>query len=98
MSKKREILKFTPEECRDIWECNDEFEVIKDEQYDSGRWASYHTLIVKRRSDGKYFETCYSQGLTESQWHRAFDEDDCEFSEVIPVEEIVTITKYIWNE
>ena len=80
MDKEREILKFTPAECRDIWGGNPEFEIIKDEQYDSGRWASYHTLSVKRNSDGKCFESCYSRGLTENQWQDPLDEDDCEFS------------------
>lgn len=98
-NKEREILQFTPEEASDILcEDSNDFEVIVNEQYDSGRWASYHSLIVKRKSDGKYFETTYSQGLTESQWHSPFDEDDCTFKEVVPVEEVVTITKYIWNE
>ena len=72
-----------------------EFETIENEISDQGRWSTTFDLVVKRKSDGKFFSAYYSKGSTESQGHYPFEYDDCKFYEVIPMEK--TITCYSWK-
>lgn len=55
---------------------NDNYEVIQRAQCDSGRWESYHRIIIKRKSDGKLFGAFYAQGLTECQERKPFETFD----------------------
>lgn len=76
---------------------NDDYEVIHKEQYDSGRWESYHLIVIKRKSDGKLFISYYARGLTECQEREPFEKfdankddkvefDECEAKEVVHIE------------
>ena len=56
------------------------------------RWTENHRIVVQRVSDGKYFESYYSQGLTESQDQRAYEYDEPIFTEVF--ETVVKVTQY----
>lgn len=78
-------LKMTGEEAKEfIWE-NEDNEVVEDEIIDQGRWSTYHSVVVK--SNGKFYETTYSTGSTESQDETPFEYDDfVVFTEVEPYE------------
>lgn len=93
----REILKPDKETARDIIsKYSKEFEVIEKTQTDSSRWSAFFDCIVRRKSDGKFFETSYTKGLTEYQPERPFEYDEPVFSEVIPLEK--TVTYYGWPQ
>lgn len=60
-----------------VYRCkSNEYSTVYDEQYDSGRWESYHFIVIKRASDGKLFGANYARGLTEYQEREPFEEDD----------------------
>jgi hypothetical protein len=94
----REILKFTPREGREIvWGDDERFVTISNEIVDTRRWTLTKRLIVKRVSDGKFFETFYSKGATEMQEEKPFEYDkEAEFNEVKEIQK--TITDYVWEE
>lgn len=54
----------------------DDYETVHNEQTGSGRWNSYHDLVIKRKSDGKLFGSYYALGLTEYQERDPFEEED----------------------
>jgi hypothetical protein len=61
----------------------------------SGRWMSYHLLVVQFADEpGKFFGASFEQGLTESQDTYPFEDfgDEVRFEEVEPFE--VTTTEY----
>ncbi len=68
----------------------DEFSVIENKITGHGRWVVWHTVVIKRKSDGKFFKDEYSVGATEAQ--EAYDYEP-NFTEVFPVE--TTIITYI---
>jgi hypothetical protein len=89
----REKLVFSEEEARNIaYEDTSEFDGILDDIEDTSRWTENHRIVVQRLSDGKYFESYYSQGLTESQDQRAYEYDEPIFIEVF--ETVVKVTQY----
>lgn len=91
--KEREKLILTAEEARNIvYEDTNEYDVISDDIVSTSRWSEHHDIIVKRVSDGKFFESNYSTGKTEMQDESPYEYDDPEFTEVFPVEE--TVIKY----
>lgn len=53
-------------------------------QTGSGRWESYHEIIVQEESTGRYFSDTYSEGLTEQQESDIWDYKDPDFTEVFP--------------
>ena len=59
---------------------------------DTSRWTEHHRIVVQRVSDNKYFESYYSQGLTEAQDQKAYEYDDPVFYEVFKT--IVKVTQY----
>lgn len=84
---KREKLTFTEEEARNIvWEDHEDFDVISDEIYETRRWVSAHEVIVKNKITGKFYHSCYEQGLTESQDQSPYEYEEPIFREVFKVE------------
>jgi hypothetical protein len=76
---------------RAVYEDHEDFQVIKDEIYDTGRWSDYHNCILKHLPTNKFFEVNYSQGSTEMQDEYAFEyENEVTFSEVEPYEKTIT--------
>ena len=64
--KIREKLNLTKEQAREItWGDSEDFEIISDQIISNTRWSIHHWIIVKRKSDGKYFADRYSLGATE---------------------------------
>ena len=89
----REKLVFSEEEARDIaYGDTSEFDEIVNDIEDTSRWTENHRIVVQRVSDGKYFESYYSQGLTESQDQRAYEYDEPVFTEVF--ETVVEVIQY----
>ena len=95
----REVITFTDrnEICDIALGFNDaEWEVVSNDIVEQSRWATYHSVIVKRLSDGKFFITSYSHGSTEIQDSSPYEDDDMIFREVKPIEK--TIITYEWKE
>ena len=88
----REVLKLTSEEGRNIvYGDTNEYEIVKDEISNNGRWSIYHDIIIKRKSDGKFFSDSYSEGATEMQDESPYEYDTPNFTEVFPVEKKVIV-------
>ena len=94
----RETLKLTPEQGRNIvYRDNSNFEVILEEIVDTSRWSVHYRIIVRRKSDDKFFESYFSCGATEMQDEQPYEYDDeAIFDEVKPVKKI--ITDYTWED
>lgn len=93
----REILTLDSEQGQEIvYGDSSEFEIVSDETTGNGRWSIYHTIVVKRLSDNKFFESDYSVGATESQDESPYEYGDAVFKEVLPMEK--TVTYYGWND
>lgn len=90
----KEILKFSPEDARDIvdgWR-KDEFEIISKDIYGTDRWSLRYVIVVKRLSDGKFFKSFYKVGATELQDEGPYEYDDeAIFKEVFPVEKTIIV-------
>lgn len=69
-------------------------EIVVNEIVDTSRWSIHYTLVFSY--DGKFYQTQYSRGATESQDESPFeyDADMIECSEVVPVE--VTKIEYVY--
>lgn len=81
-----EKLKLTAIELRDIvYEDSDEFEVIEKEITDTWRHGNENLAIIKRLSDGKYFEVYY----------RTSPKENCEFEDMNFTEEYDEIEYYV---
>ena len=83
-------MKFTKEFLQEF-----EGKTILDEIIENTRWS-----ILRRRIfgfGGKFYETCYSQGATESQDESPYEYDDDEIGcpEVKPVEKTVIVYEKI---
>lgn len=73
-----------------IWGDNPDFEILEERQTGSSRWSIHYRTILKRK-DGKFFEVKYSKGATECQEERPFEYTKAEFTEVFPVEKVITV-------
>lgn len=73
-----------------LWD-NERTTIITDEIVDTTRWSEIHDVIFKL--DEKFYQTHYSQGLTEYQDESPWEYDDPEIHEVEPKE--VTVTTYV---
>ena len=60
----------------------------------SGRWKSYHRLIIKDILEEIYYATDYQQGLTESQDESPFEFTEANWKEVVPVRKIIETIEY----
>lgn len=89
MADDRETVKFNPEVARELEYGSDpNFEVVEDVLYDTSRWSTHHRLTIKRKSDGKFFQSTYRRGATEMQDERPFEYSEPVFKEVFRVEKI----------
>lgn len=86
MEVTREKLTLTRQEALRILRKRDQdFEVIEDEIVDTSRWSIVYSLVVKRKSDGKFFSDSYRVGATECQEESPWDSDEPSFTEVFPL-------------
>ena len=98
------IHDLTDEQCRQlIYKSSFDFEgnyndprfvKVEDTQEDSGRWESYHILIVKDTQTNKFFRTEYSKGLTEQQDTQPFEHSSATWVEVKKVVKQVEVVEY----
>lgn len=88
-------LKLTKEEARNcIWSDSPEgYKVVYNEQYGSGRWESYHQLVIYDLKNKRYYSDTYSMGLTESQENNCWDDREPNFTEVFPHKVMTTVYK-----
>lgn len=91
--KDREKLVLPKQDAIDILDGEDDvFEIIEDVISGKSRWSIIHKLIIKRKSDSKFFKGCYRVGATESQEESPWEyEDNVEFFEGFPVEKTVIV-------
>jgi hypothetical protein len=88
----KEKLILTKEQARLIvWGDNPDFEKVYNKIIDSNRWSKIKEIVVKRKSDGKFFKDVYQVGATECQDEGPYDYTDPAFTEVFPVEKKVII-------
>lgn len=71
------------------------FTVVENEIEDTSRWSVHYRLVILNQYNNTYWKTWYSEGATESQDERPFEDEyeygkSVEFHEVEPVE-VVTI-------
>lgn len=94
MEKEREKLILTKEEAQEIlFDDHEDFEIIEDVIENTSRWSENHRIVVKRVSDGKFFEDFYSCGATEIQDESPYEYSEPNFTEVFPT--IVEVTQYL---
>lgn len=79
-------LELTKEQAKEMiyGEAPEGIKVIDTIQTGSGRWESYHKIIVQEESTGRYFSDTYSEGLTEQQENNRWDYTEPNFTEVFP--------------
>ena len=88
----REKLDISVEEAKAcVWGDSENFEVISDTITGKSRWSDIHTIIIKRKSDGKCFRDTYRTGSNENCDDRPWDYSDPDFVEVFPVEKKVIV-------
>lgn len=87
----RIILKLKPSDGIDvIYGWHPDFEVVSDIITKHTRWSVEHEVIVRRKVDGLFFRSYYSEGATESQDESPYEYCDyAEFSQVMSVERVV---------
>jgi hypothetical protein len=67
---------------------------IEDNIYDTSRWSEHHKIVFKY--DNKFYQTCYSRGLTEMQDEYPWDnQEEVECTEVHQVEKVVKVWEAI---
>ncbi len=74
-----------------LWDDSDDFDIVLDEVTGLGRWTVNHQIVIRRKSDNKYFRDFYSIGSTESQDERPWQYDAPNFEEVFSREKKVTV-------
>lgn len=88
----REKLILTKEQGRQIiFGDTDDFIEIENEITSKARWADEHRIVIQRKSDGKYFADYYRTGATESCDERPYEWDEPNFTEVFPIQQIITV-------
>jgi hypothetical protein len=88
----KEKLKLSVEEARWILSSdNNNYKIVQDNIISQGRWSIYHTIIIQRVSDNKYFSGNYTEGSTEMQDERPWEYSKPEFEEVFPKEKITIV-------
>lgn len=82
----REKLNLTKEQAEDIlFGDNDEYKIISDKMVSKRRWSVVHSVVIQRKSDGKYFKDRYEVGATENQEQSPYEYVEPNFTEVFPV-------------
>lgn len=92
---KRETLKLTPEEGREIvYGENDDFTIIKEKIVNRTRWFNLFNVIVQRKSDGKFFSSVYRLYHHNGEDVIAYEfKTEALFHEVFPVEKTIIVYK-----
>jgi hypothetical protein len=87
------VLRLTPDEGRIVvWNDHDDFETVETNIVGVTRRSIIYENIYKQKPSGKFFETSYSVGATESQDERPYEYDgEAVFEEVFPIEKLVTV-------
>ncbi len=89
----RDKLTITRDEALDMLNGDHpDYETVHDEISGKRRWSVDHWLVVKRKSDGRFFADGYSVGATESQDERPWEYDEPNFTEVFAKQ--ITTTVY----
>ena len=91
-------MKFKKQDLQNlVWDDHDNtvFEVIEDEQVDTTRWSTMHEMVFKFKYNGLFYATNYSQGATECQDERPYEDEDDEIEcyQVVPTE--VKVIRYV---
>ena len=82
----REKLNLTSEQGRDIVYGNDSnFVTVEVRLIVKRRLVDDYKIVVKRKSDGKYFKDVYERGATEMQDEQPYEYSEPNFTEVFPV-------------
>jgi hypothetical protein len=90
--EERETVTFSKEVARELEYGSDtRFEVVENILYGHSRWSLQYRMTIKRKLDGRYFQSTYSRGATEAQYEQPFEYSDPVFSEVFPVEKSVIV-------
>lgn len=86
-------MKFKKEDLQEA--IGDPDTTVLDEIVGKSRWSIEHRRVF--RHEGKFYETHYSRGATESQDERAYehDDDEIECPEVFAREKTVTVYEQV---
>lgn len=88
----REKLPLLKDEAKDIiWGDDPAFETVHKEAVDTSRWSIQYEIVVRRKSDGKFFRDFYSVGATEQQDEGPYDYTDPDFTQVFPKEKVTIV-------
>jgi hypothetical protein len=87
----RESLKLDDELSVDLCQGGNDkdFTVVENKMVTHKRWAVVSRVVIKRESDGKFFQRRYHVPATESQENDPFEDSDS-WTEVFPIERIAT--------
>jgi hypothetical protein len=86
--------KFTKQQLIDIAFDDDEnFETIENKIIDQTRWSTIHNQIFRDKSTGKFYETEYAVGSTESQYEGPYEFEYFKEREIFEVRQIEKIVK-----
>lgn len=80
------------QQFKELWQ-DDRLVTVDRESDDSWRHGSYITEVFKDEETGKFWQADYRKS-GDGEYHGIRD-NDFEFCEVEPVEEVVTITRFI---
>lgn len=87
----REVIKLNvSEQCAVVYGDSEEYQLIKSEITDTFRHGNENEAIVKRISDGKFFEISYRDSCKDTCEFEDLNSDG-EFFEVFPKEVTTTI-------
>lgn len=76
----------------------DGWTVVADDEVDHSRWESHHQLVI-RDADGRHYAAPYSQGLTEYQDTRPWeDQKTVTFHPVAPRSKVVHVVEWVAPE
>lgn len=76
----------------------DGWTVVADDEVDHSRWESHHQLVI-RDADGRHYAAPYSQGLTEYQDTRPWeDQKTVTFHPVVPRSRVAVAVEWVAPE
>lgn len=85
-----EYLVLTKDEAFDILSGDSDYKSILEEFMGKSRWSLHYRLVFEK--EGKFYETSYSRGATESQDEQPFEYvDEIKCTRVYPHSETITI-------
>jgi hypothetical protein len=87
-------LEISREEAQELaWGDHDssKYEIIENVITSTSRWSENHRMVIKHLETGKFYESYYSQGLTEYQDESPYEYGNVLFEEVVPVEKTIIV-------